>query len=83
MAEIVSNQPFRNTHDGRRSMAIKAAAGTAQLQKLAGTDPGTVANFIDVTDGLLSADGEFTFYAPQDQYFRIVLTGDASGNLSQ
>ena len=83
MAKITSGLPFSGSEIGTRSMAVKMSAGTAALEKLAGTDPSVVADFIAVTDGSFSANGELTFYAPEDQYFRIVLTGDASGNLSQ
>ena len=83
MAEITSGLAFRGSKSGERSMAVRISSGTATLEKLAGNDPDVVANFIPVSGGAFSADGEMTFFAPHDQYFRILLTGDAFGNLSQ
>lgn len=83
MALIVNNLAFEGSKKGTRSVAAKMSSGTLTLQKLAGKDETVVADYIPVADGALTADGEFTFHAPPDQTFRIVLTGDASGNLSQ
>lgn len=74
-----SGMPFGQNggRNGYMSIVIvSASSGTAQLQKLGGNDPDND-TWVDVTNGLYSASGEDTIYAPVGQPFRFVLTGDA------
>ena len=76
MGKVTSNEAFKASRDGLRQMTVVANGGTATLQAIAGS------SWVDVEDGVVSADGIITFHAVSDQQFRVTLASGAEAWLT-
>ena len=74
--KVTNNEPFESSRDGFRQLTVVANGGTATLQAEAGDA------WVDVPDGVVSADGMITFHAVSGQSFRVALAGGAEAWIS-